>query len=323
MQQRSLQIVLKRLSVEELKSHGIITQHNGMKTIVANENRKRKRICIDDIGNGSDVRDFVGRITRSKSQKKPDNSSSNTVSSSKLQSTVDSPINRNRKRKRTEKSQRSNAVNDSIGKRCSSRIAEKISVSNQNHKIDAVDAVEKQKTNANGLSKRKKQQVGVKNNEKNRNEKPNDEKEDVKVVSDPTIKQTRSKTRNTGVHLIDSKKETTMDLSSKHKTNSTQKTQTRTSETENRKRKRTYTKMQLQEYIDNESPNRQYIVNEIILATIPGFAPWPARILKIIGQTITVEFFGTGHMYALIFVDMLKLLLSYNLNHPFSSFPEI
>lgn len=61
-------------------------------------------------------------------------------------------------------------------------------------------------------------------------------------------------------------------------------------------RKSKSTKLQLQERLQNETPNREYIVNELVLATVPGFAPWPARILNINGQTISVEFFGTGQM---------------------------
>lgn len=67
-------------------------------------------------------------------------------------------------------------------------------------------------------------------------------------------------------------------------------------ESEIPKKSRKSTKLQLQQQIDNELPNRQYLVDEIILATIPGYAPWPARILKMIGQTISVQFFGTGQM---------------------------
>lgn len=313
MAQRSLQIMLKKLSVEELKSYGIITQHDGKKSIAANENRKRKRTCIDDIGNSID---FVGRITRSKSQKKAENTSINTVnseSSAKPQSSVDSSI--NRKRKRTEKPQRSNIANDFIDTRIKRRgkLVEKNSISKRNHKTDTVDNVEKPKANGNASSKRKEKQVGVKDTEQsvpNRNDNRNDKIKHDKVLSDSTRRQTRSATQNTSVHVIDSKNKSTVDLSAKQKQNRTDETQTRTSETENRKQKRKFTKMQLQEYIDNDSPNRQYIVNEIIIATIPGFAPWPARILKINGQTITVEFFGTGHMYVLTLIFCTRHLVS-------------
>lgn len=49
--------------------------------------------------------------------------------------------------------------------------------------------------------------------------------------------------------------------------------------------------------MQHEAPINEFIINEVILATIPGYAPWPARISKIIGETIFVEFFGTGQMY--------------------------
>lgn len=52
--------------------------------------------------------------------------------------------------------------------------------------------------------------------------------------------------------------------------------------------------LQLQERIQNEVPSKKYLPNEIILATIPGYAAWPAKILDMIGQTVFVEFFGTG-----------------------------
>lgn len=53
----------------------------------------------------------------------------------------------------------------------------------------------------------------------------------------------------------------------------------------------------LKEKIRNEAPDNEFVVHEIVLATIPGFCPWPARIIQIIGQTIMVEFFGTGQVY--------------------------
>lgn len=52
----------------------------------------------------------------------------------------------------------------------------------------------------------------------------------------------------------------------------------------------------LEEKIHNEAPLKQYIEGEIILGAIPGFAPWPARIQKIIGETIYIEFFGSGEV---------------------------
>lgn len=52
----------------------------------------------------------------------------------------------------------------------------------------------------------------------------------------------------------------------------------------------------LEERIENDSPSNHYVQNEIVIASIPGYAPWPARILSIQGETIIVEFFGTGQM---------------------------
>lgn len=52
----------------------------------------------------------------------------------------------------------------------------------------------------------------------------------------------------------------------------------------------------LQERMLNEAPDKEFLPNEIILATIPGFVPWPSRILQISGQTITIQFFGTGQV---------------------------
>lgn len=82
---------------------------------------------------------------------------------------------------------------------------------------------------------------------------------------------------------------------------------TKTSESENtqntRNRKRNEyarktraAKMHLEERIINESPDKEFIVDELVLATVPGYCPWPARILSITSQTIIVEFFGTGQM---------------------------
>lgn len=86
------------------------------------------------------------------------------------------------------------------------------------------------------------------------------------------------------------------------KTNEPEHEPENTENTNARKRKRKdtaskprSTKMQLQERIQNESPE-EFIENEIVLATIPGFCPWPARIMNITGQTISIQFFGTGQM---------------------------
>lgn len=60
--------------------------------------------------------------------------------------------------------------------------------------------------------------------------------------------------------------------------------------------RRRKTKFTLSEKINLESPANEYVLDEVVFATIPGFCLWPARIVNIAGETITVEFFGTGHM---------------------------
>lgn len=54
--------------------------------------------------------------------------------------------------------------------------------------------------------------------------------------------------------------------------------------------------MRLKEKIQNEAPQNCFLMHEIVLATIPGFSPWPARIVNIMDETIHVEFFGTGQV---------------------------
>lgn len=53
---------------------------------------------------------------------------------------------------------------------------------------------------------------------------------------------------------------------------------------------------EIKEKIFNEAPSNEYVQDEIILGTVPGYCPWPARILDIVGDTIVIEFFGTGEM---------------------------
>lgn len=57
---------------------------------------------------------------------------------------------------------------------------------------------------------------------------------------------------------------------------------------------------QLEEKIRIEAPENEFITGEIVLGTIPGYAPWPARIHKILNETIFIYFFGTGQMYVSI-----------------------
>lgn len=61
--------------------------------------------------------------------------------------------------------------------------------------------------------------------------------------------------------------------------------------------------MLLKEKMANEAPQKSYLLHEIVLVTIPGFVAWPARIKKIMGETIFIEFFGTGQMYVISVVD--------------------
>lgn len=55
-------------------------------------------------------------------------------------------------------------------------------------------------------------------------------------------------------------------------------------------------KLTLSEKIREESPKNVFMLNEIVLATVPGYCIWPASILQINGETIMVKFFGTGHV---------------------------
>lgn len=55
-----------------------------------------------------------------------------------------------------------------------------------------------------------------------------------------------------------------------------------------------HNKLTLKEKISRAAPINDYVINELIMATVPGYSPWPARIIDIIGETIVVEFFGTG-----------------------------
>lgn len=74
-----------------------------------------------------------------------------------------------------------------------------------------------------------------------------------------------------------------------------------TSRTSNRRIK----KLTLEEKIRNQAPENNFLCNEIVLATIPAFCPWPARIIQIINEMIMVEFFGTGPMCVVLqFSDM-------------------
>lgn len=56
-------------------------------------------------------------------------------------------------------------------------------------------------------------------------------------------------------------------------------------------------KLTIKERIKIDAPDNEFMANEVILATIPGFCAWPARIIQILNETIIVEFFGTGQRY--------------------------
>lgn len=56
-------------------------------------------------------------------------------------------------------------------------------------------------------------------------------------------------------------------------------------------------RLKLQERMDLEAPDKEFVINEVVLAVVPGYSAWPARILEISGVTIKVEFLGTGEMY--------------------------
>lgn len=63
-----------------------------------------------------------------------------------------------------------------------------------------------------------------------------------------------------------------------------------------KKLSRTISRKQLDTKIEQKSPCNEFLEGEIILGTIPGFAPWPATMVKIVHETIYIQFFGTGHM---------------------------
>lgn len=78
---------------------------------------------------------------------------------------------------------------------------------------------------------------------------------------------------------------------------SKRKRETMTNDRPKEKKTRKYKKkLSLKERIHNESPINEFLVNEVVLCTIPGYSPWPARIKDINSQTIFVEFFGTGQI---------------------------
>lgn len=78
--------------------------------------------------------------------------------------------------------------------------------------------------------------------------------------------------------------------------NFTAKRQTMSSKNDEKNKIKKRLKLSLKEKFDNEAPIKQFLPDEVVLATIPGYCPWPARILTITDHTILIEFFGTGQM---------------------------
>lgn len=62
------------------------------------------------------------------------------------------------------------------------------------------------------------------------------------------------------------------------------------------------------------SPADEFIANEIVLATIPGYAPWPACIIDVKGNTYFVRFFGTDEMFVDVFSHSFLYVLAIELN---------
>lgn len=75
------------------------------------------------------------------------------------------------------------------------------------------------------------------------------------------------------------------------KRNTTGRTLTNKTNEQKSKAKKRRENRSLKEKMEDEAPTNVYVPHEIVLATIPGFAPWPARILNIIEYTIFVEIF--------------------------------
>lgn len=81
----------------------------------------------------------------------------------------------------------------------------------------------------------------------------------------------------------------------------------------NTSRAQSKARTKLAEQIVNESPGKVYAANEIVLATVPGYPCWPARITDIQGQTIHVEFFGTGERCVSLRISQLSFLILFAL----------
>lgn len=81
--------------------------------------------------------------------------------------------------------------------------------------------------------------------------------------------------------------------------------------TENTK-PRKFKKLALKEKIRTEAPDNEFMINEIVLVTIPEFCPWPASITMITGETMMVQFFGTGEMSVKVYFFSTKSNLLMN-----------
>lgn len=169
---------------------------------------------------------------------------------------------RNRKRKRDTETEIAEVVCDSISSNTRSRAHNKLAGTNTN----TISTRREPKKNVVGKPKQTEDLLG----QKEKGGKGNSSK-----AQNDTSKMSCKATE----------RETTANTSTGRK---------RKRETKIEKRTRKSTKLLLIEQIDKDSPSRHYLPNEIILTTIPGFVPWPSRILKIDGHTILVEFFGTG-----------------------------
>lgn len=82
-----------------------------------------------------------------------------------------------------------------------------------------------------------------------------------------------------------------------------------------RKKGRTHPKKGILKSKSMERPTDEFITNEIVLATIPGYAPWPACIIDIKGNTYFVRFFGTDEMFVTVFTYSFLLILTIKLNY--------
>lgn len=181
---------------------------------------------------------------------------------------------RNRKRKRDTEMEAAEVVCDSISKNTRSRAQNSLGGTNTN----TISTRHETKRSVVGKPKPTKDLLGQKESGDKGNS--NEPKNDTSKMSCKAKDFSSQNVERTEI-------ETTANTSTGRK-------RKRETKIEKQKRMRKSTKLLLSEQIDRDSPSRQYLLNEIILTTIPGFVPWPSRILKIDGHTILVEFFGTG-----------------------------